>query len=408
MPPKGLAAFFRIAANSIKKHFFSIGLCFIGAISCIGCCDKEKTHTESSDQHNLYLNITVSENEANRNRKDKQIKFLTSFFKTDWIYEDYKKFLLTKNDSTENKNPFQYLEYSLKNRYANHKPTLLFLEKVSEDRTIAKVAFQKPVGYGFSSLAFIYNFMIVKEKNTYKITSPFQYNTREWVEEKFGHIKYFAEPNYNFNEDVIDKMIAFNRKLAIYFYVNKMEFSYYICKNYDHIMEITGYDLAEGMFREYTKNSLADSYFNRIYSGRYSEYHPHELVHLYQARYFPYAHPIIIEGIATYLGGVPPLDYKEYIQVVNNHLKGNRIDFYKELFENKQGSYVINNLVSLKYAVGALLCDLTVKQCGKQGLFKLLDSGRTDEDLLLTLNKLFGIDKSEFNGFIEKQLQNYK
>jgi hypothetical protein len=142
-----------------------------------------------------------------------------------------------------------------------------------------------------------------------------------------------------------------------------------------------------------------------IFGANDSEYYPHEVVHLYLYEYFPYANDIIEEGLATYLGGSLELDYKKHLQTLKVHLKSHKVDVLKELLA--ESHYTLTDRTSLMYSVGALICDLAVKKCGKQGLITLLDSGKSNEDLLLTLEGLFAIDRSGFNDFIERELRNY-
>lgn len=394
--------FFQIkASNFLYKLFFVLGF-----ISILLSCDKKiEKKSNPADNHNLYLNVTVSENEENKDRKNKQIKMLTSFFKTNWNYDEYKVFLFKKKSTRDAQHPFLGLRYYVADKFKNLKPTLLYLSKISEKRTIAKVAFQKTVGYGFSSLPIIYNFMLIKTKGGYKLTNPLNYNTRNWKQLSFGNIEFYKYPDHKWDKNKIKRMADFNRKMADYFDVELLNFTYYVCRSYDQVQKINGYDIVEGMYRLDSCNSIADPHSMQIFNGCGSEINTHELVHLYQGKYFPQTHAIIVEGVATYLGSAAEFTFKEYIQFYQNHSDGQKIDYYKTLFS--EGHHTINSRVSIKYAVGALLCDLAVKKCGKQGLFKLLNSGKSNEELLITIQELFGIDRLSFNDFIERKLKDY-
>lgn len=170
-------------------------------------------------------------------------------------------------------------------------------------------------------------------------------------------------------------------------------------------MQIRGFDFDSLMYQDSKTGAATFPFKKIIFSGNDSAYYPHEVVHLYLYKYFPYTNNIINEGFATYLGGSQGMDYKAHLHILKEHLKHNKVDVFKELVTESQ--YTVTDKVSLKYSVGALLCDLALKKCGKQGLITLLDSGKSNEDLMLTLESLFGITKSEFNGFIEKELDNY-
>jgi hypothetical protein len=49
-----------------------------------------------------------------------------------------------------------------------------------------------------------------------------------------------------------------------------------------------------------------------------------------------------------------------------------------------------------------------LKKYGKEGLLRLMNSGKKDEDLLLTIEKVFKIKRENFDSFIKKELLNYK
>lgn len=375
---------------------------------CVSCGKEKPSKVKEERKHTMFSNFSVILTKEKKHKKNEQIQLLATFFRANWNYDDYECLLLKKPGIENFKDPFRYLTYDMTSKiYSVSRPTLLSLTDVSETQTLAKVAFQHPTGNGFAALAFIYNFLIVKANGEYKLTSPLNYNTKNWKKLAFGNIQYIAPPHHQFDERKMQKMEHFNKEIAAYFQVNPVKFKYYVCENFNQISQLRGYDFKNGMFRDFPYNSIALSRSNIIFASRNSEYNFHELIHLYEGEYFMQTHSIISEGVATYFGGSAFLPFKDHIQELKNHLKAHPINLYHELLIN-DNSYIINDKTSLKYTLGALLCDLALKKHEKQGLIALLDSGKSNEDLMQTLETLFGIDQSNFNEFIERELQYYE
>lgn len=181
--------------------------------------DKSENKSSKDSLSAIYVNQTVMITAEKEARKNKQIDLLESFFKADWSYENYKD-LLFQGDNLP-KYPLseiQQTKYGHTQGY--YKPILLSLTDIAPDLSVAKVGFFRNQPRGFTSLTIIYNFLIVKKDDGFKLTNMINYNTRNWQKRSSGRIKIFAYPTYQFNEEDISKMHKFNQRIADYFNVD--------------------------------------------------------------------------------------------------------------------------------------------------------------------------------------------
>lgn len=393
------------------RVFLVIG-CLLTLISCETSISKSnfqkqdlaETQTDSLARKFLHVARSVQIPKKDSLKKEQQIDLMKSFFQADWKYSDYECRLL-KGENLP-KYPFDELYYEhFGIRKGPFKPTLLSLTDLDQKRTMAKVGFFYNLEEGFGTLSTVFNYLIVKKENEFKLTNMFRYNTKNWQRKTVQDSQFIAYPDFKFDSAETSKMMAFNQKIADYFNVNPISFKYYVCRNNYQLYNVRGFDFEPTMFLDSKTGGEAYPPEKLIFGANDSTYYPHELAHLYTYDYFPIAHNIINEGFATYMGGSQEMNYKEHLHILKNHLKTYKVDTINELL-NKT-AYTLTDHVSLKYSVGALLCALAEKKCGKEGLYTLLDSGETNRALLATIEELFGIEKAGFNGFIKKELENY-
>lgn len=377
---------------------------FFSLLFLCSCTEKQyHASTKIKNDKVLHVNYTVQtpKDSKIKLRKECQIDVLETFFQLQADSSDY-KFLINYQESD-----FTYPLGDLyqMNNHSLFKPTLLSLTDISDSLTIAKIGYFSPHKKGFSSVSIIYNLMLIEDNGNFTLTNMLNHNTQDWQIKTVGEITYHAKPAHKFNLLRMEKMVDFNQQMAKFFHGNPMSIDYYISPTIKHSMEIRGYDFQYSMYLSDQIGAITYPNDKIIFVGNNSEYYPHEVVHLYLHAYFPYTHDIIGEGLATYFGGSKGLPFEEHIKALKVHLSKNKIDILDKLY--CQPGYTINEKTSLWYSMGAFLCDLTLKQCGKQGLIKLLDSGKENEELSFALEELFGLEIENFNQFIRKKLKNY-
>ncbi|MCD8406261.1 hypothetical protein LNI88_09950 [Tenacibaculum dicentrarchi] len=258
---------------------------------------------------------------------------------------------------------------------------------------------------GFNSLNSIYNFYAFREKEgNFKFENVITENLKQWNTNTIENIKYIYPPEKKLNQTEIKKQIEFENKLISKFDFNKINYTYISCNSVYDYMKLRGFDYEDSMFLNSQKGGETFSSHRLIFSGNNSEYYPHELVHLYNHKYFKNINSTINEGLATYLGGSKELDYSEHIGILKDYLASTKIDLFEHLFDDEKKYTVIGNVSSIRYSAGALLCALADK---KNVLNQLLESGKSNEELISTIEKIFNINRKDFNTFIKEKLIEY-
>ena len=383
------------------KIFFIALLSF----SIFSCNSQEKVETDDKVDHVFLINPGVEFSQENTADFKQIIVSLEEFLRTKnndyakndyWVQDDHEYFLY----------PFYEIFEIEKNKFdedSPYKPTLLSLTKINDDTVKVKMGWFTTVD-DFSAVKVIYNFLAVRKDKTFIFKNILDYNTSNWQAKKVGNIDYYYYPEFNFDSQKGVEFDAFNNHIASFFAVEPLKIDYFLSKNTHHLMSIRGYDFHPSMFFQDQISAETFSHDNLIFSGNNSEIYRHELLHLYTYWNFPDHHRIIDEGIATYFGGSKGLTYEDHLAKVKKHVENNKVDIYQELFFS---DYILDEATSLMYTVGALLCELALQKHGKEGLYKLLNSGNSTEELIVTVEKLFDLkNKEEFNAFIFEELEN--
>ena len=318
-------------------------------------------------------------------------------------YLDYEQYW-RESDTLLFKRAYDDLWISIEDYYPTYTPTILSIQKKEKDKYLVKIAV---IGSpeGFNSLNVIYNFYAFREKNgSFKFENVINDNIKHWNTSVIDNIKYIYPPKREINQTEIKKQIEFENNLISKFNFNKINYTYISCNSVYDYMKLRGFDYEDSMFLNNQKGGAAFTNSKLIFSGNNSEFYPHELVHLYTYKYFKNINSTINEGLATYLGGSKELNYLTHIEILKEHLVINKIDLFEYLFDDEKKYTIIGDVSSIKYSSGALLCAIADK---KNVLNQLLDSGKSDEELISTIENLFDINRKDFNSFIDEKIIEY-
>ena len=317
---------------------------------------------------------------------------------------DYRKFW-DKNDTLIFDYPYHDLYTTVNNNYPAYKPTVVGLQKIALDKYQIKIAvIGKPEG--FFSLDYVYNVYAIKnDKGDFVFKNVISDNLSKWKKIQIDNITYYYSGERILNYENIDKQKKFETDLSIFLEQEKINYKYIICKNTNEIYSLLGYDYLDMMF--YTKQigGLAYSYQNIFFSGNDTEFYAHEVTHIYLNKKFPKIHSVIDEGFATYKGGSMGLNYEKHIELLQEYISTKEISIGEYLFDEDKRHTIIGSKSSIMYSAGAFLCHLAYSKYGKEGLFKLLNSGESDESLKYTIENLFQIHFKEFDDFFTNELE---
>ena len=309
-----------------------------------------------------------------------------------------------ESDTLIFKYAYDDLWFAIADYYPTYIPTIMSIQEKAKNKYLIKIAVMGSPE-GFNSLNSIYNFYAYREKEgNFKFENVITENLRQWNTNTIENIKYIYPPEKELNQTEIKKQIEFENELISKFDFVKINYTYISCNSVYDYMKLRGFDYEDSMFLNNQKGGEAFSSHKLIFSGNNSEYYPHELVHLYTHKYFKNVNSTINEGLATYLGGSKELDYLKHIGILKEYLAINKIDLFEYLFDDEKKYTIIGNVSSIRYSAGALLCAIADK---KNVLNQLLDSGKSNEELILTIENLFDIDRKDFNSFINEKLSEY-
>jgi len=345
-------------------------------------------------QESFFLNYNV--------KKDNEI-VLEAFYKFINI-KDVERSSLLWNKS-------QFFEYpdndflDISRNAINHNMTILSTSKIEENKYNLKVAWIKN-NNGYGNLYAIYNLTVKNDNGKVSFENVLDENVKDFVINQVSEIKYLSYKGHKFNFENAQSMIDFNTEIATFFSTDKKRFTYILCKSMEDLKKVRGFDFDPMMVEDNQIGGEAFPHDNLIFAGNNSEFYPHEVVHLYTYSNFKRIHIIIDEGIATYFGGSKGLNYKKHLINLRKHIEKNKINIFEKLF-NSNNKYLVNETTSLNYSIGALLCDLAIRKKGKKALFKLMNSGVSDNELIKSIESIFNVKKENFNSFIEKELLYY-
>lgn len=360
--------------------------------------------------------------------KDKKT-FKTSFYlakdiPTKEIEDDLNKVmrLLNKMLNTKDTRVFhdnwnnnsKFLEYSWSDFYTilddipeNYQPILMMFQKANKNKYLLKIAIVGEYKGGYD-VQCMYNLFAIRDKKSFKLNDLLSYNLRNWKNNSYNNINYYfkTEPDNLLEEQKQQEL--FEQKIVTLFGVEKVYYKYIICEDNQTIYEICGFDYEPSM--NGTKHGgMSIPAEKIIFAGNNSACYPHELVHIYTNEYFPDIHNIIDEGVATYLGGSLGLSYVEQKQELKKSYEQRRDrKIFEHLMNQKTRHSRIGEKSSLLYAGGALICDLVHTKLGDEGLTILMSSGKTDEQLIATLENLLNVERAELNNLLMNCLNNKK
>lgn len=321
-------------------------------------------------------------------------------------YSDYDRFW-DQNDTSLFKHPYDDLYYVVNTNYPSYEPTILAIKKLEPNKYLLKIGVMG-TPEGFNSLDFIYNIYAIRNpQSEFVFKNTIEDNLMDWNRKTVDNITYYYSPERILNNAEIQKQIDFENYLIGFLEVDKIDYKYLVCNSINEIYRILGYDYFNEMF--FTEQSGGLNYLEQelFFSGNDKEFYPHEIAHIYLRKKLPNIHPVLNEGFATYVGGSKELNYKEHIKILQNYISNNKISISEYLFDDFKRYTLIGTNSSIMYSCGALLCDLAFESYGKQGLFDLLKSGNSDDELKKSIEAVFDIKIESFDNFINQELKNY-
>ena len=281
-------------------------------------------------------------------------------------------------------------------------PNLIFIEK-KKHYWIAKVAFSDFKDSVNKGLICIYNYGVRKENGRFKLFNILDLIplTKKTVD---GCTFYYEQDSKELDIGIANT-IAFNEKMAKVFN-GKIYFKYIDVQDSKKLANMIGYDFEQYMNIPTNVSGETDPLNKIIYaSSNNTYYYPHEIVHMYIGNNFYLScHTWFDEGLATYLGGSLGFTLEEHLKKMNVYLKE-----HPEVNLNNALDYIrIDDYTNYQYTIGGLFCKIMYNKEGYPGVFKLLNTGKTDADFYKTIEKYFAVKRENLNVFLRKEIGKYE
>ena len=229
----------------------------------------------------------------------------------------------------------------------------------------------------------------VREGGQWVFSNALLRHTKDWPRHSVGSFTFVVDPVLEFNSAQAASTAAFADSLAANLGVARPEsVTFVVAPTPEALHETMGVDwtfAAQG-------HGYSIPWNNLILSGdsTFREGNRHEVVHHVMAPLLEDVrpHPLVNEGVATWLGGSVGRTYPQLQKEYSAYLRQRPDITLAHILERRSPD-------EGWYPAGALLVDLVHRRQGWDGVNLLLRSGRTDDDLRAALMKQLGLSWSE-------------
>lgn len=261
-----------------------------------------------------------------------------------------------------------------------------------------------------SELRYIVRVYVEQINGEYKFINSTEFLKSNFNKRTVGNITYYYKDKYEFNMLKANKLKSFNQELSEMFNIEEIRFDYFILDNYREIIELRGYEFQYDLNISFqgisNKNGArTDRINNVIYVGTDTEFYPHELVHLYNYRFFGQkCHKWFDEGFATLLGGSQGKSLDWHVGKLKVFLENNK-DFVLNDIKKLEKLKILpvkdsKTKTGFMYVIGGLIIETIYNNEGFEGLRYFMSSGTTEKDFYNAVEEKFNIKKANFGRFI--------
>lgn len=309
-----------------------------------------------------------------------------------WSESEQKRF---RNYDLSTKYLYQFPSSKLLNYY---KPQVLSVEKEGSRYCIRTMFYAEGLegNYKRSNPWSITKVYAELENGKWRLRNTIFIETETWTKKKVGKITFIYPPSYSFNLTNAEKANKFCEEKSTKYELGKWEeFDYYITQSGDELGKLLNFDF---FFAGYTTGvGLQEERI--LISGFGSEYYPHEFIHMLTKNNSK-RHPMVNEGLATWLGGSMNRSFEESAKILFNQLEKTDTLGIEDILQYKWG-WQYNAF----YTTGAVICKMVYDRSGNKGLQELLGTGKSDEELLLVLEKQLNVTRNELMAEVRRSLK---
>ncbi|MBS9525782.1 hypothetical protein KI659_17310 [Litoribacter alkaliphilus] len=344
----------------------------------------DTTKTEIKEVYNLfesYLNSNPSRAYENPN----------------WNPEEYSTYLKGKDSKLDKAAYFLYMGMEDTTFFKHSNPFVLQIDSLDHNLYQIKTlfSFEEPKK---EVIGITTHHARRNEIGRFKLENSIHYITKDWARYEQEFISYVVEPNIEFNPEEALEAVEFCKKTADLLSLDIEPFTYYITSNTNELGKLYNFDY--WLFRI---TGLSNIYLREVYSAHSNTNYPHEFVHiLLPLREVGYAPRIVVEGIATWLGGpIHGQTLEEGLVEVKRDLeKFDDVTFEKILNQEIRNEFDSNIL----YVTGAVLIQQAFELKGRDAVMALYFSD--EKTLKETMEEVFEMAFEEIGKMVMKNIMN--
>lgn len=291
----------------------------------------------------------------------------------------------------------------------NYKPQLINLYPVNGSKYIISLAYVNAGSPG-AHIRMIFNFIVDLDNNKVTFSIPVYYVTHNWKSTKVGNITYHYPDNVN-----ISRAKGFDKKnteIALKLGLKPEQFDFYLCNNYQEIMQLLGYEYDSDYAGFVTDGYGVDA--RTIFSTMHNEDFSHDTFHYYSAKFRKNVrNSAADEGVAYNWGNAYYTDKngemitpKQLIPQLKQYLLEHPHTSLLELFY--KNPLIFTEQTKVRSLLSGVVCDEVERKKGVAGIKELLDCGKGDDNFFIAIKKLTGINTTNFDERVSKLVENYK
>jgi len=287
---------------------------------------------------------------------------------------------------------------------------LINIHPISKNKYSLSIAYVSPNGDSLPIILYILN--LIAEENNGKITFsiPIDYLTRYWKTTEVGNVTYHYRGNINKSRAILfnDKNTQIAKKIG----VKPEKLDFYMCDNRQEILKLQGLEYSI-QFNGKTRDGYGVD-AGTIFSIMNNEDFSHDIFHYYSGKINERKNRnwIAEEGISYLWGNAYYTDksgemvtHERLVSELKKYLSNNPNTSLFDLFKDNTKIFnLIAPEISVRSTISGVIVNEVEKKKGKEGISKLINSGRKDrmEKYLKMTNDLIGINESNFNSKVKQ------
>jgi len=341
---------------------------------------------------------------------DAKIKMIIETWKnylkyTDTLGKSYTAYW-NKEEQTTFKN-YDFLAYEFsQNWYKRGHQNIVSVQHIEDDLFKLRVQFYYKDSLSVT-LASLINFYARKIGDRYYLENAFKHRTKDWQNKAVGHITYVYPKEHFFDVDLANKMNLFIDSIALVFDIKEVQpINFIFTDSWEQTQHAKGVDFYMGEGNYWKPQGRVNGFNNWLFSGRGSEWYPHEVIHLYLYPLYKNAAQLH-EGIACFLGGHLGKDLSfHYKRLYAYLLKHPEIDL-SNLFD----FYYMDAETNPTHVISGLFTEIAYERGGIRLVKELLATGDDFADIsykeryFKIVEAVLQIKKENYNAVIMKELK---